>query len=170
MIETKNLFLKEYDQKYILKAHENFFSSDITARYVLWRPTKSAIEVKEKIEYWLNEVKFSIFWMIHKKDDDAPIGFVSAHEISSNVYGNVGIAIGENYVGKGYGSEVLKALIEHIKCIGGKEIHYSHFKENEASKRLALKFGFQFYKEDKRTRRYDNKEFCELFYVLKLNK
>ena len=167
MIETKNLVLKEYDEKYAEKAHTNFFSSSKTAEYVLWRPTSSALDAKNKIEYWLNEVKLSIFYMIHKKDNDEPIGFVSACEIEPSVYGDVGIVIGENYVHQGYGSEVLSELIKYIKSINGKEIHYSHFKENVASEKLALKFGFEFYKETKRIRARDNKEFCELFYVLK---
>lgn len=170
MVETKNLILKEYDEKYIEKAHLNFFSSQETAKYVLWRPTSSPMDVKDKIEYWLNEVKVSIFWMIHLKENDEPIGFVSVDKLSSDSYGNVGIAIGKDYVCKGYGSEVLNELINHIKFLGGKEIHYSHFKENEASKRLALKFGFEFYKSDKRIRRYDNKEFDEFYYVLKVEK
>lgn len=168
MIETKRLMLKEYDEKYIEKAHLNFFSSEVTARYVLWRPTKSKEDVKDKIEYWLNELHVDIFWMIHEKESDEPIGFVSSDKIGENVYGDIGIAIGEKYVKKGYGSEVLNELIKYIKSNGGKEIHYSHFKENEASKRLALKYGFKYYKSDKRIRRYDNKEFDELFYVLKV--
>ena len=167
MIETKNLVLKEYDEKYIEKAHHNFFSSEITSKYVLWRPTKNPIEVKEKIEYWLYEVKVSIFYMIHDKNDE-PIGFVCVDEIEPNIYGNFGIALGENYVNKGYGSEVLTTIIEYIKSLGGKEIHYSHFRENEASKKLALKYNFKFYKEGKRVRRYDNREFDEISYILKL--
>ena len=169
MIETKNFFLKEYDEKYIEKAHLNFFSSYNTAKYVLWRPTNSPLEVKDKVEYWLNEVKVSIFFFIHLKENDEPIGFISLDEISENIYGNVGIAIGEKYISKGYGSEVLGALLNHVKLLGAKEIYYSHFKENEASKRLALKFGFEYYKTDKRIRKYDNKEFDELFYILKLD-
>lgn len=170
MLETKNLILKAYDEKYIEKAHDNIFSSLETAKYVLWRPTKSALDVKKKIEYWIYETGCSIFWMAHRKDNDEPIGFICVDEIEPKVYGNLGIAVGEKYIKKGYGSEILKAAIEYIKTIGGKEIHYSHFKENEASEKLALKFGFEFYKQDKRIRRYDNKEFCELFYVLKLDK
>ena len=170
MRETKRLFLKEYDEKYMEKAHLNFFSSSNTAKYVLWKPTNTPLEAKSKVEYWLNEVKITIFWMIHLKENDEPIGFISLDEISPNVYGNLGIAIGENYLLKGYASEVLSELIEYVKSLDGKEIHYSHFKENEASKRLALKFGFEYYKSEKRVRRYDNKEFDELFYILKLNK
>ena len=168
MIETKNLLLKEYEEKYAYQAHINFFSSKETAKYVLWKPTEVVQDVIDKVDYWLNVAKIDIFWMIHKKEDDEPIGFISADEIEPNIYGNIGIAIGEKFVGNGYGSEVLNELIQYIKSLGGKQIHYSHFKENEASKRLALKFGFQFYKSDKRVRRYDNKEFDELFYVLNL--
>ena len=167
MLETNNLILKEYDEKYIEQAHNNFFSSHITAKYVLWRPTNSPIEVKEKIEYWLYDVKFSIFFLIHRKDGDEPIGFIAVNETAPGVYGDLGIVIGEKYVSRGYGSEVLNEIITYIKSLGGKELHYSHFRENDASKYLALKFGFEFYKEEKRIRRYDNKEFDELFYVLK---
>lgn len=169
MIETSRLFLKEYDEKYIEKAHNNFFSSKETAKYVLWRPTESPKDVKDKVEYWINECNVSIFWMIHKKDDDEPIGFISVNETSQNIYGNLGIAVGEKYLKMGYASEVMEELIKYIKSLGGKEIHYSHFKENVASQALALKFNFKCYKEDKRIRRYDSKEFDELFYVLKLN-
>ena len=169
MIETRRLILKDYDEKYALKAHLNFFSSKETAKYVLWRPTESVQEVIDKVNYWLNVAKIDIFWMIHKKDDDEPIGFVAASKLGDYIYGDVGIAIGESFVGKGYGSEVLEKLIEHIKLQGGKELHYSHFKENEASRRLALKYHFEFYKSGKRVRKYDNKEFDELFYVLKLD-
>lgn len=167
MIETKNLLLKEYEEKYIEKAHLNFFSSYSTAKYVLWKPTQTPKDVKDKIEYWLNEVKVSIFYLIHTKDDE-PIGFICVDEISPNIYGNLGIAIGENYVNKGYGSEALSAIINYIKLLGGKEIHYSHFKENEASKKLALKHDFKYYKESKRLRKYDNREFDEIYYLLKL--
>lgn len=170
MIETKRLILKEFDEKYIEKAHLNFFSSEVTSRYVLWRPTKSKEDVKSKIEYWLNEVKIDIFWMIHERESDEPIGFISVDEVSPSIYGNVGIAVGEKFVQKGYASEAMQAVIEQIKSRGGQEIHYSHFKENDASRRLALKFGFEYYKIEKRIRRYDNKEFDELFYVLKLDK
>ena len=51
MIESKNLRLKEYDEKYIEKVHVNFFSSNKTAKYVLCPPTKSALDVKNKIDY-----------------------------------------------------------------------------------------------------------------------
>lgn len=167
MRETARLFLKDYDENYIENYHNNFFGEEETAKYTLWRPTKSKYDAKDKLEYWLNEVKVDVLWLIHQKSDNEPIGFVSVDEIEPGVYSNLGIAIGTRYIKNGYGSEVLKELIEYVKSKDAKEIHYSHFKENEASKNLALKFGFKYYKQDKRVRRYDNKEFDELFYILK---
>ena len=170
MLETKRLYLKEYDSKYIDELHTNVFGSTKTAKYVLWRPTQNKEDVKDKLEYWLYQVKVKFLFIAHKKDTDEPIGFISVDEIESNVYGNLGITIGEKFINLGYGSEVLEALIEHIRVIGGKEIHYSHFKENDASRKLALKCGFKFYKKAKRIRKYDGREFDELFYILRIRK
>ena len=168
MIETKRLLLKEYDESCIQKAHENFFCEKETAKYTLWRPTESPKDVKDKLEYWLYEVKVSILWLIYQKDNNEPIGFISGDETSTGVYDNIGIALGTKYINKGYGSEVMLAFINHLKNNGIKEVYYSHFKENIASENLALKFGFKKYKEGSRTRRYDNKTFIEIHYKLNL--
>lgn len=88
--------------------------------------------------------------MTKNKADDEPIGFIFVDEVSKNMYGNLGIAIGEKYLKKGYASEALFKVIEYIKSDSGKEIEYSHFKENDASRALALKCGFKYYKQGKR--------------------
>ena len=165
MIRTDNLILKDYNEKYVDEMHYNVLSSKETAKYMLWKPSDTILEAKEKLEKWSSIFKFC--YIICTQSDE-PIGFVSFNEIEDNVYGDLGIAIGERYVNKGYGSEILSTIIGYIKSINGKQIHYSHIKENEQSLKLALKFGFKFYKSSNITRRYDNKEFEELFYVLNL--
>lgn len=169
-IETKRLYLKEYDEKYAGKAHDNFFCEEETAKYTLWKPTANEEEAKQKLDRWTKVSKISIFWLIHDKISDEPIGFICSHEISPKVYGNLGIAIGLNYIKKGYGSEALEALINYIKELGGEKIEYSHFEENEASKALALKHGFEFVKKQNSVRNHDKLEFIEVCYVLNLNK
>lgn len=169
MIESKSLIFEEYNESLISGAFKNCLSSYETAKYTLWKPTSSEKETKEKLEYWTSDFKAKdVFWMIREKTSQEVIGFITASQISPNVFGSVGIAIGERFTGQGYGSEALSKLIEYVKMQGGKELHYSHFKENIASKNLALKFGFVYYKQEKRLRRYDNKLFDELFYVLKI--
>ena len=168
MIETSRLYLKKYQEKYAGKAHLNFFCQEETAKYTLWKPTKNVEEAKQKLDRWTKVANISIFWLIHDKVSDEPIGFVCANEISPKVYGSLGIAIGLDYIKKGYGSEVLETLINHIKGLGGEKIEYSHFEENVASKALALKHGFKFVKKQNSVRGHDKLAFVEVCYELNL--
>ena len=152
-LNTKDLVLKEYEEKYVLSAHNNFLSQEETAKYTLWRPTSSVEEAKAKLEYWNSDKDSVLFWLVFEKNSDAAIGFVSAANLGNGVYGNVGIAIGLDYINKGYGSQVLEALIYYISKLGGVEIHYSHFEGNDASKNLALKYGFEYYCIGKKVKR-----------------
>ena len=166
ILETQNLILKPYQEKYAQKAHKNFFCQEETAKYMLWKPTQSAEEANERLKRWTNNWKF--FWVIHDKATDEPIGFLGVDEIEPKIYGHLGLCIGLKYKGNGYGTQALKACKEYLKLQGATEIHYSHFKENIASRKLAEKIGFTFTKEDTRTRAWDNKEFIERCYVLKI--
>lgn len=166
ILETQNLILKPYEEKYAEKTHENFFCQEETAKYMLWKPTQTTEEAKERLERWSNNWKY--FWIIHDKTTDEPIGFLGTDEVEPNIYGHLGLCVGLEYKGKGYGSQVLKKCIDYLSLKGATEIRYSHFKENIASQKLAEKMGFQFVKEGMRTRAWDNKEFKEYFYLLKI--
>ena len=167
--QTKDLMFIEYDRGFAAECHENFLCQKETAKFMLWKPTVTPEEAERKLNYWTQNLKAGdIFCLIKEQKSQKVIGFLCAYEIKPNVYGEIGIAIGSEFVKKGYGSQVLAALIEAVKSRGAKEIHYSHLQDNEASKQLALKFGFEFYKKDKRLRKHDQKLFDELFYVLKI--
>ena len=169
-VRTKDLLLKGYDEIMAAECHDNFLCQKETAKHTLWKPTESVQEAKEKLFRWTKDLKKNdIFWIVIEAKSGKAIGFVCVEEIGPKIYGNVGIAIGQEFVKKGYGSQVLFAVIDLIKSREGKEIHYSHFEENVASGLLAKKFGFEYYKQAPRVRRYDNKTFNELFYVLKLD-
>ena len=167
MIKNELNFV-EYDKKYAEQCHRNFLGQLETSKYTLWKPTQNVEDAERKLEFWTSDLKGNdIFWLILDKKNQA-IGFICAGESSPGVFGDIGIAIGKEFLHNGYGTMALNELLKVIKERDGKEVHYSHFEENEASKRLAMKFGFEFYKRDVRLRKYDNKEFNELFYVLKI--
>ena len=170
-IKAKDLFFLNYNEKYAEQCYRNFLSQQETAKYTLWRPAASVEEAKEKLNYWKSNISGrGVFWLIQEIESERIVGFVACYELEENIYGNVGIAIGVEFKNKGYGTQALNALICHIKEKNGKAIHYSHFKENEASKKLALKCGFEYVRSDKRVRRHDGKEFEELFYILNIDK
>ena len=170
-IKTKDLIFINYNAKYAEQCHKNFLSQQETAKYTLWRPTSSVEDAKLKLNYWNSSTSGKgVFWLIQEIGSRQVVGFVACDEIEENVYGNIGIAIGLEFIKKGYGTQSLNALVQYINENNGKEIYYSHFKENEASQKLALKCGFKYIKTENRIRRHDGKEFEELFYILNINK
>ena len=84
----------------------------------------------------------SIYWLY---DDETPVGMGKIrHELTENSRkkgGNIGYAISHSYRGKGYGSVLLKLLLEEAKRIGVNEILLTIDKNNEASKSVCEKNG-----------------------------
>lgn len=166
--KSKDLMFVKFDKMFAKECHKNFLCQSETAKFTLWKPTKTVEEAEEKLGYWAKNLgENDIFCLIQERESGEIIGYVCAYEIAPKIYGDIGLAIGREFIRKGYGSQSLNCLLETIKHRGAKEIHYSHLKGNDASKVLALKYGFEFYKQEKRLRKYDNQEFDELFYVLK---
>ena len=165
-IETKNLILKKPQNTLDAeKCHKNFWSSYKTAEYMLWRPTKNVEEAKEKMGKWIEYQKDHLQWFIYEKRIDEPIGFFSVEKIDDRNFGSLGLCFGEKFVGKGYGYEVMKTMLSYLKQLGCKQIEYSFLSGNIASQKLAEKLGFKFSYKEKRIRKYDSKEFDEIFYT-----
>ena len=84
----------------------------------------------------------SIYWLY---DGETPVGMGKIrHELTENSRkkgGNIGYAISHSYRGKGYGSVLLKLLLEEAKRIGVNEILLTIDKNNEASKSVCEKNG-----------------------------
>jgi len=166
MKETKNLYFKKDVLQYAEEMHNNFFCEEETAKYMLWRTTKSAEEAKTKIENWLQNIKY--IWFVFEKSTNKPIGFVSAEHIKDNIYGEIGICVGTKFVKNGYGTEILTNLISYLKNLGAEIIEYSFLQGNIASKKLAEKFNFKFKTTQIRFVPKNNKNEKEYLYVLNI--
>lgn len=84
----------------------------------------------------------SVFWLF---DEDKPVGMGKIRhgltEESRKNGGNIGYAISLPYRGKGYGSILLKMLIDEAKIIGVEEILLTIDMGNNASKSVCEKNG-----------------------------
>lgn len=84
----------------------------------------------------------SIYWLY---DDAVPVGMGKIrHELTQQSRengGNIGYAISRPYRGKGYGSILLKMLLQEARRIGVKEVVLTIDLGNEASKRVCEKNG-----------------------------
>ena len=82
--------------------------------------------------------------MIFKKPDLFAIGFAGVECVQGTTFRETGICFGPDYVGRGYGKQVLSALINYCKeRYNASEMLYSARVENTASNALARSFGFE---------------------------
>ena len=54
------------------------------------------------------------------------------------------IALGPEYVGIGYGKQIVQLLLAYCTSLGGKEFYYSTRAANTSSKALAVSCGFTY--------------------------
>ncbi len=143
-LETGDLILRKAVPEDAKGLYYNVWSRGETARYMLWKPTESleaaAIRMEKTMAWQRDHLAFNIV----EKASGQPIGFVGFLEIEPDVYDDTGLALGPEFVGKGYGSQVLR---EMLRCcfqdLGAKEVQCSCRAANEASRRLILACGLK---------------------------
>ena len=144
-LETEDLILRKARPEDWKDMYENLWCHPESARYMRWSLTTSEEDAKARAirsaDYQRNK-KYAFF--IEEKASGKAIGFAGMTEESEGVYDETGIAIGPDYVGKGYGKQVLKALVkEAFENCDAKEFHASNWAQNEVSRRLQKSLGFE---------------------------
>ena len=168
MIETKDLILRKAMFEDWRDMYERVWSREETARYMLWEVTRCEEDAKSRMERTVQfqQVNPTAFLVCERKNGRA-IGFAGIKEIREGVYEDCGVAVGPEYVGKGYGKQVLNALVELVFGeLGADRFICSCRAENEASRRLQLSCGFWFSHTEDRTDPRDGMPYVVEFYEL----
>ena len=147
VIETSNLIMKkavfgDWEQLY-----RNITSRPESAKYMLWKIDDSEKESKDRMLRTLDfqsKEKYALTVYLKTESGLEAIGRASMREVNPGVYEDMGIAIGPDFVGKGYGKQILNALCDEARNQGAKEFHCSYREKNLASKRLQDACGFKF--------------------------
>ena len=154
-IETKNLILKkavfgDWEQLY-----RNITSRPESAKYMLWKIDDSEEESKDRMLRTLDfqsKEKYALTVYLKTESGLEAIGWASMREVNPDVYEDMGIAIGPDFVGKGYGKQILNALCDEARNQGAKEFHCSCREKNLASRGLQDACGFKFdYRSEEKT-------------------
>ena len=96
---------------------------------------------KRKAEW--SQQKSHDTYLVYEKLSGKAIGFAGIEKIEPYTYQEAGICLGPNYVGKGFGKQILQGLLQYCKKqFGAKVFIYSTRDENTASNRLARSLGF----------------------------
>ena len=116
-IETKRLFLRQFEEKDIRPAFQNWTNDAKVTKYLTW-PIHGSIEVtKEVIENWRKNYSDKRFyqWAIVLKEIDESIGSISVVDMNEKVNSlDIGYCIGSKWWNKGYTSEACSAIISFL--------------------------------------------------------
>lgn len=136
-METRDLILRKAVYEDWKSMYLNVWSRPETARYMVWRVTADEVGAKERIERTIAWQKTHDAWLVCVKDSGEAVGFGGVKRLGPDSWGETGIALGPEYVGSGYGRQVLM-MMKYCRSLGGREFFYSTRAANEASRALAL--------------------------------
>lgn len=146
MLETKDLIIKKGEQKDWKDMYYNLWRHSESAKYMLWDVTTSEEDAKDRMA---RTVKFEEIhpytWIVYEKTSSQAIGFAGIEEIERGVFEDMGVALGPDFVGRGYGKQIINALVDFAKNeLGAKKFLLGYREGNEASKRLQEACGFRY--------------------------
>lgn len=110
-LETERLTLRKPRMDDASVIFERYAQDPEVTRYLVWQPHKSIQETEQFLlacgQLWQTGKDFS--YAITLKNDDNPIGMFSLHPMNIKI--EVGYALACPYWGKGYMSEILRAVV-----------------------------------------------------------
>ena len=166
-IESKDLILDKAKLEDLNDIFNNFWSQKDTAQYMLWKPCESLLEAKGSLEKIICFQKDKLAYFVYDKNTRQAIGIAGMQEIKPGVFEDCGIGIGNKYVGRGLGKQLLMTLINYCKNeLKAKKIICSCFTENVPSAKMQKACGFKYTHSEKHIRKWDNKEYIADYYEL----
>ncbi len=151
LLETDSLILKKAEFEDWKAMYRNVWSRPETAKYMAWRVTTEEEDARARMQKTIKYQENHDTYLVYEKKSGQAIGFAGVEEIRPHSFQDASIALGPEYVGRGYGKQILQLLVEYCRSLGGKEFYYSARANNEASKALALSCGFIYRYAEKKT-------------------
>ncbi len=167
-METADIILGKAKFEDWAAMYRNVWSRSETAKYMVWRVTASAEDAKARMLRTIEYQKEHDTYLVYSKKSGEAIGFAGIEKTAPDVYSETGIALCPEYVGIGYGKQILRLLTEYCAAHGGKEFWYSCRSENAAAKGLALSMGFEYVRSEERTDPRNEEPYKLEFYVKQL--
>lgn len=169
MIETDSLILDKAKFSDWKEMYYNVWSQPESAKYMAWKISTDEEDAKIRIVKTMEFQKGHTAYLVYEKSSGKAIGFAGVEEAAPHIYQETGICLGPNYVGKGFGKQILQGLIQYCREeFDAKEFIYSAREENEASNRLANLFGFKIISSEVKTDSRNGNKYTLLKYSLKL--
>lgn len=169
-LETKDLVLGKAKQEDLYSIYNNYWCSAKTARYMLWVPQKNIEEAQERLNKTIAFQKDHLAYFIYEKATGEAIGQAAMLKVEPGVWEDAGVGIGEKFVGKGYGKQILNAFIDYIfNELKAKKIICSCDTRNVPSAKLQQSCGLRYSHSEKAVRKRDGEEYICDYYEIENN-
>lgn len=166
-LETEDLVLGKAEFSDWEAMYRNVWSREETARYMAWEVTASEEDARERMRRTVLFQETHDAFLVYEKKTGEAIGFAGVGKIGPGIYEEMGIALGPEYVGQGYGKQILGLLLWFCEeSLGGREFYYYTRTANRASRALALSCGFTYVRTEQKkepgsVRSYDMEVYCK---------
>lgn len=147
----------------------NVWSRPQTARYMLWQVTTDESAAQDRMRRTIEWQKDHDAWLVYEKSTGQAIGFAGVVCGEGDTWEDTGIALGPAYVGRGYGKQVVRCLLNWCAAQGGKRFCYTTRTANAPSVALALACGFAYDHTEPRTDERSGEGYEVAFYYKDLH-
>lgn len=163
-LETKDLILGKGKIEDAKKLYENYWSCEVTAKYMLWSPEKTLEDAISRMERTIEFQKDNLAFIIYEKSSNEPIGQAAMKECEKGVFEDLGIGMGEKFVGKGYGKQIILCFIDYIfRELNAQKIVLCCHTDNIPSAKCQQACGLKYSHSEMHVRKKDNLE-CKYDY------
>ena len=166
-IETPHLVFRKAKDTDLAPIFTNIWSDQELARTMLWKPLTTLEEASRRMEMIKAFQSSSYSFFVCLKETNEPIGFAGIKRIGDGIYEETGICLARRFQGKGFGKEILDALIDlAFNQLNGRKLIYAAFQNNKASISLCRSFGFRYSHSIKEVRSWDGYEYSSDYFEL----
>lgn len=166
-LETRDLLLGKAKLEDLDSIYDNYWCQSETSKYMLWVPQKTIEEARDRLVRTINFQRDHLAFFIYEKTTGQAIGQVAMLEIEQGIFEDGGIGLGKDYVGKGYGKQVLKCLIKYLfEELNASKIICSCHTDNIPSAKLQQSCGMKYSHSTMVTRLKDNLTYKSDNYVI----
>lgn len=142
MLETKDLILDKARFEDWEAMYRNVWRHPESARYMMWRVTADPADAPERMRRTMEFQKSHDTYLVYLKATGEAIGFAGVEQMGPALWEEAGICLGPDFVGRGYGKQLLQCLADYAKTLGAEEFVCWAREENTASRALIASLGF----------------------------
>ena len=164
-IETPRLILRGSRMEDWRDLYENIWSRPEAARHMFWSVTPDEQSARARMERTLAWEKAHPFkYTVEEKASGRAIGWAGVERLDGENWSETGVALGPDYWRRGYGREILTALIALCRGRGARVFHAAAREKNTASNALIRSFGFVPDRSEELVDERDGGRFTMLYY------